>query len=343
MSHIKRKMTETILDILTDAALDTLKLIPFLLVVYLLLEWLEHKAGSATRDAVKRAGVAGPVVGAILGAVPQCGFSAVGATLYAGRVVTLGTLFAVFLSTSDELLPLMIAQGAPPAQMAAIVGAKVAIGLVMGFVLDAILRARHAHQESEPYAIHKLCVQDRCACAGECETCKNNPQLTYEHEEIISSCNCKHHAHGQACEKSEHQHAHSHASAHIVKSAIIHTSQVCVFIFLISIVLGAAFEFAGEDALIRAFSVNPVLTVFLSALVGLVPNCAASVAIAQLYLEGVLGFAAAMAGLLTSAGVGLLVLCRNNRAPAQNARIIFALYAMGAAWGLVFLLSGISL
>ncbi len=333
-------MIDVILDILTDAIVDTLRLLPFLLVVYLLLEWLEHKAGNKTRDAVLRAGVAGPFVGALLGVVPQCGFSAVGATLYAGRVITLGTLFAVFLSTSDELLPLMIAESAPIDKMVAILATKAIIGMVMGFAIDAVLHVRHVPKEQ--IAIHKLCEQDKCACAGDCKTCSQNPELTYEHEEVLASCTCEHHKQGQACEKAEHQHAHDHTHAHILKSACIHTAQVCIFVFLISIVLGGAFEVAGEDALATLFSASPVLTVFLSALVGLIPNCAASVGIAQLYLEGVLSFAAAMSGLLTSAGVGLLVLCRNNRAPAQNVRIIALLYVMGILWGLLFLVLGIS-
>ena len=333
-------MTETILDILADAAMDTIRLIPFLLVVYLILEWLEHKAGSKTRDAVLRAGVAGPFVGGLFGVFPQCGFSAVGATLYAGRVITLGTLFAVFLSTSDELLPLMIAEAAPPEKIAAILAAKAVIGIAMGFLIDAILRARHAKQE--PIAIHKLCEQDKCACAGECKTCSENPQLTYEHEVALAKCTCEHHKQGKQCEKKEHQHAHDHTHPNIMRSACIHTIQVSLFIFVVSIILGAAFEFAGDDALASLFSVNPALTVFLSALVGLVPNCAASVGIAQLYLEGVLGCAAAMSGLLTSAGVGLLVLCRSNRKPKQNVRIIITLYAIGVFWGLLFLALGIS-
>ena len=310
--------------------------------VYLLLEWLEHKAGDATRDAVRRAGVAGPAVGALLGAIPQCGFSAMGATLYAGRVITLGTMFAVFLSTSDELLPLMVAQGVPLEKMVAMLGAKAVIGMIMGFLVDAILRARHPETRIEPYAIHKLCEQDKCSCAGECLTCKKNPELTYEHDSTLANCTCKHHARGEACESGEHQHAHDHTHPQIFKSACIHTLQVCVFIFLMSVVLCAVFEFVGEDALATLLSANPQASVLTSGLVGLIPNCAASVAVAQFYLEGVLSTGAAMAGLLTSAGVGLLVFCRNNRNARQNVRIIALLYAMGVAWGLLFLATGIN-
>lgn len=349
---------EIVIDVVVDATKDTVYLIPFLLVVYLLMEWLEHKAGDATQNAVRRAGAAGPLVGAVLGAFPQCGFSAMGATLYAGRVITLGTLFAVFLSTSDELLPMMIAEQAPLGQMLAILGAKIVIGLIMGFVVDAVLRARK--REQEPLAIHRICAQDKCDCSGECETCHNNPELTYEHDRILAECACEYeHAHehghghgeehmhgcGPACDhgcECEHEHEHQHTGTHIVKSAVKHTLKVTLFIWLISLVLGGLFEVVGEEALANLLAANPVASVFFSGLVGLIPNCAASVAIIELYLEGMLGTGAMMSGLLVAAGVGLLVLCRTNRNATQNIAIIVALYVIGVAWGLLFMALGIS-
>ncbi|WP_080801756.1 putative manganese transporter [Arabiibacter massiliensis] len=275
--------------VLEHSVADTLYLIPFLFVTYLAMEWLEHKTGGKAQAAVQRAGAAGPIVGAVVGVVPQCGFSAVAATLWAGRVITLGTLFAVFLSTSDEMLPILIAEQVPLDVILKILGAKIVIGMVMGFIVDAALRL--ARRIDAPLHIHDLCEQDHCHC----------------HD----------------------------GEGGILKSALRHTVQVTLFIFAITIVLNGVLEVVGEDVLGEFLSANPVLSVFGSALVGLVPNCAASIVIAQLYVSGVLGSGAMLAGLLVSAGVGLLVLVRTNRHWKQNLAIIGGLYATGVAWGLI--------
>ena len=275
--------------VLEHSVADTLYIIPFLFVTYLAMEWLEHKTGGRAQAAIQRAGAAGPVVGAVVGAVPQCGFSAAAATLWAGRVITLGTLFAVFLSTSDEMLPIFIAEQVPLDVIFKILGAKIVVGMVMGFIVDAGMRL--ARRIDAPLHIHDLCERDHCHC----------------HD----------------------------GEGGILKSALKHTLQVTVFIFVITIVLNGVLEVVGEDALGEFLSANPVLSVFGSALVGLVPNCAASVVIAQLYVSGVLGSGAMLAGLLVSAGVGLLVLVRTNRHWKQNVAIIVGLYAMGVFWGLI--------
>ena len=275
--------------VLGHSVADTLYIIPFLFVTYLAMEWLEHKTGGRAQAAIQRAGAAGPVVGAVVGAVPQCGFSAAAATLWAGRVITLGTLFAVFLSTSDEMLPIFLAEQVPFDVILKIIGAKIVIGMVMGFIVDAALRI--ARRIDAPLHIHELCEHDHCHC----------------HD----------------------------GEGGILKSAVKHTLQVTVFIFVITIVLNAVLEVVGEDVLAEFLAANPALSVFGSALVGLVPNCAASVVIAQLYVEGVLGSGAMLAGLLVSAGVGLLVLVRTNRRPRENVAIIVGLYATGVVWGLV--------
>ena len=306
---------------------DTLYLIPFLLLTYVAMEWLEHRTAGKTQEAIQHAGAAGPIVGAVLGVVPQCGFSAAAATLYAGRVVTLGTLFAVFLSTSDEMLPIFIAEQVPVETIAKILGAKLLIGMIMGFIVDTVLRL--ARRDKQKLRIHELCEQDRCHCNNECATCESNPELVYQHhDDCAAGCSHEHHAH-------EHDHDHSHGWKSILKSALIHTVQVGVFVFLITFALNYVLEVVGEDALASFLGSNTVLSVLTSALVGLIPNCAASVAIAQLYLEGVLGAGAMMAGLLVSAGVGLLVLLRANRPLRQTIAIIVLLYVTGVAWGLV--------
>ncbi len=308
------------LDVLVDAAKDTLYLIPFLFVTYLAMEWLEHKAGDHAEEAVRRAGAAGPIVGALVGVVPQCGFSAAASTLWAGRVITLGTLFAVYLSTSDEMLPIFLAEAVSPLTIAKILGVKIIIGMVMGFVVDAGLRL--SRRDKEKLRIHELCEREHCHCNGDCHACEENPELAYDFEH-----------------DAEHEHHHEHGS--ILRSAAKHTLQVTLFIFVITLVLNAVIEGVGEDVIGAFLSSNPVLSVLGSAIVGLIPNCAASVVIAQLYVEGSLGAGAMMAGLLVSAGVGLLVLFRANRRPAQNVAILVGLWAIGAAWGLVITALGI--
>ena len=295
---------------------DTLYLIPFLWVPYLAIEWLAHKTGDRTQNGIRLAVASGPIVGAFLGVVPQCGFSAVAATLYAGRVITLGTLFAVFLSTSDEMLPIFLAEAVPGNTILSIMGAKVVIGMVMGFVVDAVLRL--ARRDKDRLRIHELCEQDQCGCNHDCHTCEAAPERAYEHHDDV-----------------EHTHSHGHGWKGILLSATKHTVQVTLFIFAITIVLNIVLETVGEEALARFLGDNPAFSVFATALVGLIPNCAASVVIAQLYVEGVLGAGAMLAGLLVSAGVGLLVLVRANRPWRQNAAIIALLYVIGVFWGLV--------
>lgn len=379
---------------------DTLYLIPFLFVTYLAMEWLEHKTAGKTQEAIQRAGAAGPVAGAFLGVIPQCGFSAAAATLYAGRVITLGTVFAVFLSTSDEMLPIFLAEQVPAETIAKILGAKVVIGMVMGFIVDAVLRI--ARRDKQDLRIHELCERDGCSCAADCATCEKNPELVYRHhddaahhgecaEELCGhshahedghglgcahdhdhdhdrSCDHDHshdhdhdhdnavadydHAATQACHEfscgdshckgHDHDHSHDHGWKGIAKSALVHTAQVAVFILCVTVLLNLVLEVVGEDALAAFLGENLTLSVFASALVGLVPNCAASVAIAQLYVEGVLGAGAMLAGLLVSAGVGLLVLLRANRGLKENLAIIAALYATGVFWGLAVNLLGVA-
>lgn len=353
---------DLLIDILLDAGKDTLSLVPFLLVTYLALETLEHVAGDRVNGAIKRAGAAGPVVGSLLGMVPQCGFSAMAATLYAGRVVTLGTLVAVFLSTSDEMLPLLLAEQVPVQTMAMLLASKALIALATGFIVDAAIRglrrnarahaairrtvlgtaANPAHvncahddhtggdiidevAEAGVSAdhIHELCERDHCGCD------EDEDEHGHDHS----------HDHGHA-DKHEyhHDHSHSHEGApilSIIRSAISHTVQVSVFIFLVTLILAAVLETFGESAIEQFLRGNETLAVLGSALVGLIPNCSASVVITQLYLEGALQLAPMLAGTLISAGVGYLVLFRTNRSARENVLFLIMMYVIGAGWGLI--------
>ena len=357
---------DLLIDILLDAGKDTLSLVPFLLVTYLALETLEHVAGDRVNGAIKRAGAAGPVVGSLLGMVPQCGFSAMAATLYAGRVVTLGTLVAVFLSTSDEMLPLLLAEQVPVQTMAMLLVSKALIALITGFIVDAAIRGlrrnarahaairrtvlgtvvnpAHVNCAHDDHSggdiidevaeagvsadhIHELCERDHCGCDDD------EDEHGHGHEH--------HHDHGHADEH-EHHHDRDHGHSHegtpvlsIIRSAISHTVQVSVFIFLVTLILVAVLETFGESAIEQFLRGNETLAVLGSALVGLIPNCSASVVITQLYLEGALQLAPMLAGTLISAGVGYLVLFRTNRSARENAVFLIMMYVIGAGWGLI--------
>lgn len=357
---------DLLIDILLDAGKDTLSLVPFLLVTYLALETLEHVAGDRVNGAIKRAGAAGPVVGSLLGMVPQCGFSAMAATLYAGRVVTLGTLVAVFLSTSDEMLPLLLAEQVPVQTMAMLLASKALIALVTGFIVDAAIRGlrrnvrahaairrtvlgtaanpAHVNCAHDDHSggdiidevaeagvsadhIHELCERDHCGCDED----EDEYGHGYGHDHS--------HDHGHA-DKHEHHHDHSHSHEgapvlSIIRSAISHTVQVSVFIFLVTLILVAVLETFGESAIEQFLRGNETLAVLGSALVGLIPNCSASVVITQLYLEGALQLAPMLAGTLISAGVGYLVLFRTNRSARENVLFLIMMYVIGAGWGLI--------
>lgn len=281
-------MLDFFIDIFIEAGADTLKLVPFLFLTYVLMEWLEHRTGSRTQAAIRRAGKAGPLLGGVIGVFPQCGFSAAASNLYSGGLITAGTLVAVFLSTSDEMLPIFLSEAVPVGTILCILTTKAVIGVICGFMLDflyhGILRRQIRYRN-----IHTMCESEHCKC-----------------EEGI------------------------------FPSALRHTLQITVFLFLITILLEAVLEGLGEEALSGLLFDQPVIGELLAGLIGLIPNCASSVVITQLYLEQVIGTGPMMAGLLTNAGVGLLVLCRMNRKRVkQNLGIIAYVYLAGVAWGVL--------
>ena len=319
-------------DVLLDSVLDTVKLIPFLLVTYIIMEAIEHSTEGKAERLIARADKSGPVVGALLGALPQCGFSAVAATLYAGRVITAGTLVAVLLSTSDELIPVFMANRAEMSRLVAIVGIKVVIGLVVGLLVDVVLRALHRAGDGHPH-IAELCERAHCHCA------------TIDDEEPEEHGHSDEHDHAEHSHHHHHHHAHdgSHAWWHILRSALVHTAEVSLFIFVITLVFGLVIETIGQDALAAALGSHPVRATFLSALIGLIPNCGASVAITQLFIDGTLATGPMLAGLLVSGGMGLLVLFRTNADQVQNIEIATFIYFVGVVCGLAANMMGLVL
>ena len=276
-------------EILLHTLLDTAKIVPFLYLTYLFMELLEHKSGNAAENWLRRSGKIGPLVGGALGIVPQCGFSAAASGLYSGRIITVGTLLAVYLSTSDEMLPILISHGAPIGFMFKILAAKLLVGVAAGFAVDGVLRIvyRRRKQAQEPQ-IEDFCERENCRC-GE----------------------------------------------HFALSALRHTVKITLFVLIFSFLLNLVIHGVGEEKLASLVLNRPVLGNLLSATVGLIPNCASSIVLTELYLGGVLSVGALMSGLLVNAGVALALLFRNNRPVWDSVRILLLLLGIGVLVGIV--------
>ncbi len=281
---------EHVPHILLHGLLDSLKILPFLFLTYLLMEVLEHKAGERVKSAISRAGRGGPAIGGALGLVPQCGFSTALAGLYAGRIVTPGTLLAVFLATSDEMLPVFLGEGVAPVKILTVLGLKLVIALAVGFLTDLLLRKR-----IEPPHIEAMCEEENCHC-----------------------------------EKG------------IWRSTLHHTLHIFLFVLIVNILLTGVFELVGEEQIGRVVNSVPVLGTVLAALLGLIPNCAVSVAIATLWVHGVISGGALLAGLLTGAGAGILVLFRTNKHLKENLLLLAALLGSGILFGCLLDLTGLA-
>ena len=271
-----------------DFLTENLLLLPYLFVTYLVLEAIEAKAGGALERSLERARSIGPLIGAAVGAVPQCGFSAAAASLYSGGVITVGTLLAVFLSTSDELVPVLLnAKGVSAAIVTKIVGIKVACAIIVGFIVNAFIVFCRGRNVPVP-RINELC----------------------EH----SHCSCKEHA-------------------GIMVPALIHTAEIFVFILIVSGALELVCHFCGDDWIRALALTRPVVGEFVGAAVGLVPNCAVSVACAQMYAGGAMSAGALMASSFAGSGLGLLVLFRTNRNFKLNLLILASVYLTGTLLG----------
>ena len=284
MAHLFEHLPE----IIEHSVLDTLKIVPFLFLTYLFMEFLEHKSGDAAARWLRRSGKIGPLVGGAMGVVPQCGFSAAASGLYAGRIITVGTLVAVYLSTSDEMLPILISEGAPVSFMLKILGAKLIVGVLAGFSVDFVFRLVRRGKPCEEPQIEEFCEREHCSC-GE----------------------------------------------HFALSALRHALQITGFILLFTFVLNLIIHGVGEDKLAALVLDRPVLGNLLAAVVGLIPNCASSVVLTELYLSGIASVGAMLSGLLVNAGVGMALLFRNNRPVWDSLRVLALLFGIGAAVGIL--------
>lgn len=282
------------LDVVIDTFIDAVKLLPFLFVTYLVMEYIEHRMGEKAKHSIEKSGRFGPVLGGIIGVFPQCGFSAAASNLYAGRIITLGTLIAIFLSTSDEMLPILISGHAKTSVILQLLGLKVLVGIAAGCLVDLFAgngrRNGYRHQETENghMDIGHLCEHEHCGC-----------------EEGV------------------------------VKPAFRHTINIFLFVLLVSFLLNTVIYFAGENFLRDFILHRPVLSHMAAGLVGLIPNCASSVVLTQLYLDGVMGLGTMMSGLLAGTGIGLAVLFRVNDRMGENVKIVLLLYVIGVLAGVL--------
>ena len=269
--------------------IDTAKVVPFLFLSYLLMEFLEHKAGGAPERWLRTSGKIGPLVGGALGVLPQCGFSAAATGLYTGRLITTGTLIAVYLSTSDEMLPILISSGAPIPTILKLLATKLFIGIGAGFAIDGITRLlMHGKKEEQEPGIEELCERENCDCGDR-----------------------------------------------FVLSALKHTAYITVFLLLVTFVLNIGIELVGEENIQSIVLNRPVLGSVLAAIVGLIPNCASSVALTSLFVDGVISSGALLSGLMVNAGVGLAILFRNNRPVKDSLRIVGILFGISVLCGIL--------
>ena len=275
-------------EIILDTIFDSLKILPFLFIAFLIIEFFEHKLSKQTENTIKKAGNFGPLIGSLLGAIPQCGFSVLATNLYITRIISLGTLIAIYLSTSDEMLPILIAEKAPINEIILLITVKVLIGLICGFIIDLIIR------KEKPQEHFEICDHDHCGCK-----------------------------HG------------------ILKPALIHTLKTLIFIFIITFALNASFHYIGEENIKHIFDKTTFFTPFISALIGLIPNCGSSIILTELYIANILPLSSAIAGLLANSGVALLVLFKSNKNTKENLKIVGILYLISILSGLLLKIFGV--
>lgn len=281
------------MELIVDALRDSVTLLPFLFLTYLFMEYVEVHAMSGVTNTVSRMGAWGPLFGGITGIVPQCGFSAAASGLFSGGMISLGTLLAVFLATSDEMLPLFISQGLDPKILIKIIGVKIGIAIISGFTADSLVMML---KKKRTKTIHDFCESEDC-----------------EEEE-----------------------------GGIFHNALKHTLKIWTFILIVNLILNVLLETAGFEQLVEMGTNHIWLTVPFICLIGLIPNCAASIVITQLYLNQLISGGAMMAGLLVGCGMGLLVLFRTDHNLKECSRITGILYLLGVVWGLILELLGVA-
>lgn len=269
-------------DIIIDTLIDTLKLVPFLFIAFLLIELFEHKFSKKSIKVVESSGKYGPILGSILGIIPQCGFSVMATNLYVTRLITLGTLISIYLSTSDEMLPILISEKAEFSLIIKILLIKLFIGMLVGFIIDKIFKVK---KEKKNYDI---CEEEHCHCKES-----------------------------------------------IIISSLKHTLNIVVFILLINFILNICFNYLGQDYLSKILLKDSFFGPFISSLIGLIPNCGASVMLTELYINNAINFGSLISGLLTGSGIAIMILFKTNKHFLENLKIVGILYLIGVLSGII--------
>ncbi len=285
---------DLLVDVIIDTIIDSARIFPFLFLTYLLMEFLEHRAGDKTVKWLKKSGPFGPVVGAIAGLFPQCGFSAAATSLYAGRIVSLGTLMSVYLATSDEMIAVMLSNQVSAKVILSVLTVKLITGMAAGLVIDGVCRLGKKKVDVE-YHIHEMCEEEHCHCENG-----------------------------------------------IWKSALIHSGKVLLFIFVLSLCINYFMQYIGVSGIQYVTIGESYAVIVLASVIGLIPNCAVSVALTELYVGGMLSEGALMAGLLVGAGIGLMTLVRVNKKILDNVKIIALLWLIGVSVGCLIKVMGIT-
>ena len=276
------------LECLIDGLLDSLKIIPFLFITFLILEYLEHKLNKKSEKALIKYKKFGPILGGVLGAIPQCGFGAMAASLFSNKIITIGTVVAIFLSTSDEMLPIMLGNKVKIGIVLSIILFKAIIGVLVGLLVDLLFRKKGFVKEH----IH---IQDMC----------------------------------------EDEHCHCEDEEGFILPSIIHTLKIGLFILIANISINLVIYFIGEEPLKNILLSNNILKYFIASLVGLIPNCASSIIITELYLSNLITIGTMFAGLLTGSGLGILLLFKVNKNLKENITILSTIYTVGVVIGLL--------
>lgn len=293
------------MDLIADALLDSIKLLPFLFLVYVVIAYFENNTENRLYRRLMRTKWSGPIVGALMGCVPQCGFSVVGANLYSKKMIGIGTLLAIFVSTSDEAIPILIAHP----NMLGIVGVVLALKVVFAVAIGLAV-------ESASYILAGKKV------IGVANISSN---MAYSEAEMIQgSCGCGHH----------HHHAQDNP-LNIWSHALRHTMKTFIFIFAVNLVLNGIIEGVGEEAMASLLLTDSIFQPALAGLIGLIPNCAASIVLTEMFISGSLSLGSLIAGLCTGAGIGLVVLFKSNKNIMDNFKILGILYVTGTLFGMI--------
>ena len=319
-------------EIILDCIIDTLKVVPILYLVYLLVSYLGHNTNNKYAKLMSKTKHFGPLIGGACGCIPQCGFSVVMSDLYSKKGITIGTLIAVMLATSDEAIPIMIANPDYIVPMIVMIAIKLGVAILFGYIFDLIFKLAKKDQEIDLTAFEKSHNHD-------CElTACSHVHVIHKHSESENSVHEHTENDGKQEEHKHHSHKHSeHDCVHnIFVDALIHTLQITLFLFIASLIIGIIVEYAGIENVAKIFTSNKYVQPFISAIVGLIPSCASSVFLVEFYMAGGITFGAMMAGLCSGCGIGIVVLFTKNRKNVKtNLLILGSLYVIGCLVGLI--------